>query len=55
MTTSETKQAERRGGLDEAGVEAALVVGRVLGDIDRGAAVLAAEREALQQAQQRPG
>ena len=33
------------------GVQAALVVGRVLGDVDRGAAVLAAEGQALEQPQ----
>src|SRR5262249_2469318 len=37
------QEAERRGGLDPARVVAAPVVGRVLGDVGRGAAVLAAE------------
>ena len=45
------EQADRRGGLDEPGVEAAPAVRRVLGDVGRGAAILAAERQALQQAQ----
>ena len=45
------EQAERRRGLDPAGVGAALAVRRVLGDVGRRAAVLAAERQALQQAQ----
>ena len=45
------EQAERRRGLDPRGVEAALVLRRVLGDVDRRAAVFAAEREALHQAQ----
>jgi hypothetical protein len=45
------EQAERRGGLDPAGVQAALSRRRVLGDVGGGAAVLAAERQALQQAQ----
>ena len=39
-------------GLDEAGVEAALVLRRMLGDVDRGAAIFAAQREPLQHAQQ---
>ncbi|EEF93800.1 hypothetical protein CATMIT_01563, partial [Catenibacterium mitsuokai DSM 15897] len=37
--------------MDEAGVQAALAVGRVLGHVGRRAAVLAAQRQALQQAQ----
>jgi hypothetical protein len=45
------EQAERRGGLDPAGVEAALTLGRMFGDIGRGAAIFAAEREALRQPQ----
>ena len=45
------EQAERRRGLDPAGVEAALAVRRMLGDIGRRAAVFAAQRQALQQAQ----
>ena len=45
------EQAQRRRGLDPAGEEAALVLRRVLGDIDRRAAVFAAERQALQHAQ----
>jgi hypothetical protein len=44
------EEAERRGGLDPAGPEAAAVpVGRVFGDIGGGAAVFPAEREALQE------
>ena len=46
------EQAERRRDLDEARVEAAPAVGHVLGDVDRRAAVLAAERESLQDANQ---
>ena len=45
------EQPERRRRLDEARVQAALAVRRVLGDVRRGAAVFAAEREPLQQAQ----
>ena len=45
------EQAERRGGLDPARVEAAAVVRRMLGDVGGGAAVLAAESQALEQAQ----
>ena len=45
------EQAERRRGLDPRGVGAALALRRVLGDVGRRAAVLAAERQALQQAQ----
>ena len=53
ITTSKRgEQAQRRGGLDAAGVEPAPVVGRMLGDIGRGAAIFAAERQALQQPQQ---
>ena len=44
------EQAERRGDLDEARVEAAPVVRHVLGDVDRRAAVLAAERQPLEDA-----
>jgi len=39
----------------QAVVETALVVGRVLRDVDRGAAVLPAECQTLQQAQREPG
>ena len=46
------EEAERGGDLDEAGVEAALAVGDVLGDVDRGAAVFAAQGQALQDANQ---
>ena len=46
------EQAERRRDLNEAGVEAALAVRHVLGDVDGRAAVLAAERQALQDADQ---
>ena len=45
------EQAERRGGLDERGVVAALALRRMLGHIGRGSAILAAEREALRQTQ----
>ena len=45
------EQAERRRGLDPRRVGAALAVRRVLGDVGRGTAVLAAEGQALQQAQ----
>ena len=45
------EQAERGRRLNERGVVAALVVRRMLGDVDRGAAVFAAEREALRHAQ----
>ncbi len=45
------EQAERGGALDEAGVQAALVVRRVLGHVGGGTAVLAAHRQALGQAQ----
>ena len=45
------EQADRRRGLDPARELAALAFRRVLGDVGRRAAVLAAEREALQQAQ----
>ena len=41
-------QAERGGDLDPAGRRAAAVVGRVLGDVDRRAAIFAAERDALE-------
>ena len=41
----------RRRGLDPRGVEAALVLRRVLGDVDRRAAVFTTEREALRQTQ----
>jgi hypothetical protein len=45
------EEAERGGRLDEARVVAAAIVGHVLGDVRRGAAVFAAEREPLDQAQ----
>ena len=45
------EEAECRGGLNPAGVEAALARGCVLADISRGTAILAAERESLQQSQ----
>ncbi len=45
------EQAERRRGLDPGGVIAALVGRGVFGDVDRRAAIFAAEREALNQAQ----
>ena len=44
------EQAERRRDLDEARVEPAAIVGHVLGDVHRRAAVLAAERQPLQHA-----
>ena len=44
------EQADRRRGLDPARERAALAFRRVLGDVGRRAAVLAAEREALQHA-----
>ena len=44
------EQAKRRGGLDPGGIEAALAVRRMLGDIGRRPAVFAAEREALDEA-----
>ena len=46
------EQAERGRRLDPAGRRAALVVGRMLGDIDRRAAIFAAERDALEDAQE---
>ena len=49
------EQAERGRGLDPRGVGAALAVRRMLGHVGRGTAVLAAERQALQQAQARSG
>jgi len=45
------EEADRRGRLDPRRVETALVVGCVLRDVDRGAAVLAAESEALKKTQ----
>ena len=45
------EQAERGRRLDPAGCRAALVVGGMLGDIDRGTAIFAAERNALKDAQ----
>ena len=45
------EQAERGGALDEAGVQAALVVRRMLGHVGGGTAVLAAHCQALGQAQ----
>ena len=47
------EQAERGSRLDPRGVEAALVRRCMLGDVNRRAAVFAAEREALQEAQAR--
>ncbi len=47
------KQRQRRGGVDPAGEVAALVLRRMLGDVDGGAAVLAAGGKALQHAQRR--
>ena len=44
------EQADRGRGLDPRGVEAAAVLRRVLGDVGRGTAILAAQRQALQQA-----
>ena len=44
------EQSERGGGLDPGGVVAALAWRRVLGDVDRRAAVLAAQCQALHQA-----
>ncbi len=46
------QQAERGGGLDPAGRRAALVVGGMLGDVDRRAAIFAAQRRALADAQE---
>ena len=45
------EEANRRGGLDETRVETALIVRRMLGDIGRGSAILAAERQTLQDAE----
>jgi len=45
------RKIDGRGRLDPGRVETALVVGRVLRDVDRGAAVLPAECQTLQQAQ----
>src|SRR5262249_32263372 len=45
------EKSQRRGRLDPARVVAALAVGGVLRDVGRGSAVLPAEREALQEAQ----
>ena len=45
------QQAERRGGLNEGGIEAAPSRRSVFGHVDRRAAVLAAERETLEHAQ----
>src|SRR5262249_4902118 len=39
------------GDLNETGVEASLIIRRVLGDVDRGAAILATDRQTLQQSQ----
>ena len=55
ITSSERNKPERRRGLDPARVEAALARRRVLGDVGRRAAVLAAERQALQQPQRDRG
>ena len=49
------EQSERRRDLNEAGVEAAPSVRHVLGDIDGGAAVFAAERQSLQHADHEQG
>ena len=46
------EEPQRRGGLDPAGVQPALLVGGVLRHVGRGAAVLAAEGQPLRQAQQ---
>ena len=51
ITSEREEEAQGRGGLDPARVEAALAVRRVLGHVGCRAAVLAAERQALQQAQ----
>src|SRR3546814_8503855 len=45
-------QADHRGGLDETGIEAAFPRRRMFGDIDRRAAIFAADRETLEQPQQ---
>ena len=45
------EQTERRRGLDPRGVQAALVLRRVFGDVDRRATVFTAERETLRQTQ----
>jgi len=45
-----SKEAQRGGDLDEAGIEAALLVFHMLGHVHCGAAVLAAESQALQHA-----
>src|SRR6185503_5076831 len=44
------EQPERGGDLNKAGVEASLCIRHMLGDINRGAAILASEREPLQDA-----
>ncbi len=46
------EQAERRGGLDEAGEKAAFPLGCMFGDIGGGAAIFAAEREPLDEAEE---
>ncbi len=51
ITTSDEEQAQRRGDLDPAGVEAAAAGRRMFGDIGGRAAILTAHRQALQQAQ----
>jgi hypothetical protein len=45
-------ESQRRRGLNEAGVVAALFVGDVLGHVGRGAAVLTSQGQPLQEAQQ---
>src|SRR6185503_5537094 len=47
-----SEQTERGGDLNEAGVEAALLVGHVLGDVNSRAAVLTTERESLKHTNQ---
>src|SRR3546814_20014980 len=51
VCSSDLKQAERRGGLDEAGEKAALPLGRMFGNIGRCAAIFAAERKPLHEPQ----
>ena len=51
ITSSDMNRAHGRGGLDPAGVEAAAAVRRMLRDIGRRAAVFAAQRQPLQQAE----
>src|SRR5262249_9729176 len=42
------EKAKQGADLNETGVEASLMIRRVLGDVNRGAAILAADRQALQ-------